>query len=166
VEKTRNGLRSTFKRGSVVLNAIRQSGVNTSGLNVKRASVMPAEAILGSFYFRHTAQDFLREKKKSHQSGKLTVREVSRNDHLWFEVIYTTEADLGTPSRERRTDRLVLDEAASGGAVLRPASTGSTRSVGRPTMGGASAREWDAADEDRRGAGRRRRNGRLGEDEE
>jgi hypothetical protein len=124
-----------------------------------------SEALLGSFYFRHTAQDFLREKKKSHQSGKLTIREVSRNDHLWFEVVYTTEADLGTPSRERSVDRFVLGEGEAGRTLLHTESPRPARPVGSASMGGASAGEWDSAREDRRSPRSRRRDGGVGEEE-
>lgn len=111
---------------------------------------MPNEVVLGSFYFRHLAQDFLREKKKSHQSGKLSVQEVVRNAHTWFHVVYTTEAKIGLVARR---------------AVVHAESERPARAVGGATVGLSGAGEWDSAGENRRSAPQRRRDGRMGEDE-
>lgn len=110
------------------------------------------DVLLGSFYFRHLAQDFLREKKKSHQSGKLSVQEVVRNGHVWFHVVYTSEVEFG----ERIEARRAVPDSES----VRP-----PRTVGSEAVGLSGAGEWDSAGAYRHNAPRRRRNGRMGEDE-
>ena len=108
------------------------------------------EVLLGTFFFKHLAQDFLREKKKSHQSGKLSVQEVSRNGHMWFHIIYTTEAEIGTVTRR---------------AVVPAESERPARAVGSEAVGLSGAGEWDTPGADRHSAPTRRRNGRMGEEE-